>query len=89
MPPSPKHICAVCRNHMCPRSVKREVKDDRKGTLRKLSKQGWMMLSRRLGSHVKAAKGLRKLRLHNTVAHNRRPLQGDGCQPREMKSIPQ
>jgi hypothetical protein len=56
---------------MCPRSVKQEVKDDRKGALRKLSEQEWVLLSRRLGGHVKAAKGLRKLGLHNTVAHNR------------------
>lgn len=89
MPLSPEHICAVYRNHMCPRSVKQEVKDDRKGTLRKQSKQEWMMLSGGLDGHGQEASGMqlpRALGCTTLLPITERAPQGDGCQPRETES---
>ena len=49
--PPPSHICALCWNHMCPQSLRQEVKDDLEEAFRKLCQQKWRVLSRELDSH--------------------------------------
>ena len=90
--PPPSHICALCRNHMCPQSLKQEVKDDLEEAFRKLSKKKWRMLSRGLDSHGQdsySTRGLQKQRLLQHCPCQQESCKETGGQPRKMKNTPQ
>lgn len=73
--PPPSHICALCRNHMCPQSLKPEVKDDLEEAFRKLREQKWRMLSTGLDSHGQDSYSTRALQEWGLLSHC-------PCQPR-------
>lgn len=89
--PPPSHICALCRNHMCPQSLKQEVKDDLKEAFRKLSKQKWRMLSRALDRQAGLIQheGPSPVGAAAPPPLPTRPSERTGGQPRKMRNAPQ
>lgn len=73
--PPPSHICALCRNHVCPRGLKQEVKDDLEEAFRKLSKQRSRMLLRGLDRHgITAQQAFRNEGCHHIAPVNKSPV---------------
>lgn len=88
--PPPSHICTLCQNHMCPQSLKQEVKDDLEDAFKKLSNrnEGCFQEGRTATGGINTTWGtFRNEGCHNIIIANKSPVK-DWGQPRKMKNMP-